>query len=155
MSLKRKLEGEVEIRASATDVVHDIYKSKPHHISQVASHILQGVDVHEGDCGNIDSRLVWRYTIEGKSFVAKTVLEEIDEERKILKYRIIEGDIMNDYKNFTATCEVVPKDGETCIAKWTFEYEKMNAGIPEPSALLDASLEVLKHIDDHHHGINK
>ncbi|KAL2929162.1 MLP-like protein 43 [Bienertia sinuspersici] len=155
MTLKRKLEGEVEIRASATDVVQDMFKSKPHHISHVASHILQGVDLHEGDHGNIGSKLVWRYTVDGKSFVAKSVLEEIDEERKIFKYRIIEGDLMNDYKSFTATCEVVPKDSETCIAKWTFEYEKLNAGIPEPSALLDTALEVLKHIDDNHHGINK
>ena len=83
------------------------------------------------------------------------MLEEIDEEKKFVKYRIVEGDLMNDYRNITGACHVTPKDNETCIAKLTFEYEKLHAGIPEPSALLDSWLEAFKHIDDHHHGVKK
>ncbi|KAL2924186.1 MLP-like protein 43 [Bienertia sinuspersici] len=85
---------------------------------------------------------------------AKTVLEEVDENKKFVKYRVIEGDL-NDYKTLTGARHVIPKDTEICIARWILEYEKLHAGIPEPTALLDAWLEAYNHIDDHHHGIKK
>ncbi|KAL2929155.1 MLP-like protein 43 [Bienertia sinuspersici] len=155
MTLRRKFEGEVEVRATAADVIHDIIKSKPHHVSHAASHFIQSVDLHEGDHGNIGSKTVWKYSLGGKPMVAKNVLEEIDEEKKYVKYRVIEGDLLNEYKTLTGACHVTPKDNGSCIAKWTLEYEKLHAGIPEPSALLDAWLQATKHIDDHHHGINE
>ncbi|KAL2929181.1 MLP-like protein 43 [Bienertia sinuspersici] len=155
MTLRRKLEGEAEIRATAADVLHDIIKSKPHNVSHAASHFIQRVDLHEGDHGNIGCKSIWKYTLGGKPMVAKTILEEIDEENKSVKYRVIEGDLMNDYKNFTGLFHVTPKDNETCIAKWTIEYEKLHAGVPEPTALLDSWLEACNHMDDHHHGIKK
>ncbi|KAL2929166.1 MLP-like protein 43 [Bienertia sinuspersici] len=155
MSLKRKLEGEAEIRATAADVLHDIIKSKPHHVSNSASHFIQGVDLHEGEHGNIGCKSIWKYSLGGQPYVVKLVLDEIDEEKKFVKYRAIEGDLMKEYKSITGACHVIPKDNETCIAKWIFEYEKMHPGIPEPTALLDSWIEASKHIDDHHHGIKK
>ncbi|KAL2929164.1 MLP-like protein 43 [Bienertia sinuspersici] len=129
MTLKRKLEGEVEIRATATDVLHEIVKSKPHHISHAASHFIQHVDLHEGDDGKVGSISIWKYTLGGKPMVAKTVLEEVDEEKKFVKYRVIEGDLMDDYKTLTGACHVIPKDTEICIARWILEYEKLHAAM--------------------------
>lgn len=75
----------------------------------------------------------------------------MNEEKKIVKYRIIEGDLLDEYKTLAGTCQVIPKDEENCIVRWTIEYEKLHSGIPEPSSLLDSWLEAAKHIDDHHH----
>ncbi|KAL2929169.1 MLP-like protein 43 [Bienertia sinuspersici] len=156
MSLKRKLEGEAEIRATGTDVIHDIINSKPHHVSNYASHFIQGVDLYEGEHGNIGCKSIWKYSLGGKPLVAKLVLDEIDEEKKFVKYRAIEDDLIKDqYKSITGACHIIPKDSEGCIVKWIFKYEKLHAGIPEPSTLLDSWLEASKHIDDHHHGIKK
>ncbi|KMT03093.1 hypothetical protein BVRB_8g196510 [Beta vulgaris subsp. vulgaris] len=155
MSLKRKLEGEVEIRESAADVLHDILSSKPHHVSHAASHFVQAVDLHEGDHGKVGCTTVWNYTLGGKSCVAKSILEEIDEEKKYVRYRVIEGDLLDEYKTLTGEFHVIPKDEKTSIGTWTLKYEKQHPGIPEPSELLDSWLAATKDLDDHHHGIKK
>lgn len=85
----------------------------------------------------------------------KCVIEEIHEEKKLVRQRVVEGDSLEEYKNLVGTCHVIAKDSETSIVRWMLEYEKMHAGIPEPSALLDACLEAAKDADDHHHGIKK
>ncbi|KAL2929193.1 MLP-like protein 34 [Bienertia sinuspersici] len=76
--------------------------------------------------------------LSGKPYVVTLVLDEIDEEKKFVKYRAIEGDLMKEYKRITGACHVIPKDSESCIVKWIFEYDKLHAGIPEPSTLLDS-----------------
>ncbi|KAL2929189.1 MLP-like protein 43 [Bienertia sinuspersici] len=155
MTLRRKLEGEAEIRATAADVLYDIIKCQLYHIPHAASDFIQSVDLLEGDHGKIGSKSVWNYTLGGKPYVIKSVLEEIDEEKKYVKYRGIEGDLMKEYKSITGACHVIPKDNETCIAKWIFEYEKLHPRIREPTALLESWIEAFKNIDEHYHGINK
>ncbi|XP_021750238.1 MLP-like protein 34 [Chenopodium quinoa] len=155
MSLKRKLEGEIEIRASAGDVYHEIYESKPHHVSHASPHFVESCDLHEGELGKPGSIIVWNHKIDGKPLRAKNIIEEIDKEKKLVRQRCFEGDLMNEYKTITGTCQVIPKDSETCIVKWIFEYEKLHPGVPEPTALLDNLLAAAKDIDDHHHGIKK
>ena len=63
MSLKRKIVGEVEIRATAADVLHDLLKQKPHDCSHVVPHFLHGVDLHDGEHGKIGSTFTWRHTV--------------------------------------------------------------------------------------------
>ncbi|KAL2929159.1 MLP-like protein 43 [Bienertia sinuspersici] len=156
MSLKRKLEGEIEIREGASDAFHDIYKSKPHHISNASPHILQSCELHRGEFGTPGAILTWNYTLgDGKARVCKTEIEKVDGENRLMRQKLIEGDLMDDYKSLVFICHVVPKDKETSIVKWILEYEKVHAGAPEPSALMDCLLALAKDIDDHHHGIKK
>ncbi|XP_057545653.1 MLP-like protein 43 [Amaranthus tricolor] len=155
MSLKRKLEGEIEIREAAGHVFHDMYKHTPHHLSHASPDFVQSCDLHEGQLGKPGSVVLWKYKLGGKPHTMKCVFEEIDEEKKLVKQRGIEGGVMEDYKSIVGTCHVIPKDKEVSIVKWTLEYEKKHAGIPEPTALLDACLLAAKHVDDHHHGIKQ
>ncbi|KMT03096.1 hypothetical protein BVRB_8g196540 [Beta vulgaris subsp. vulgaris] len=155
ISLKRKLEADIEIRATAADVHYEICSGKPHNISHAAPHFIQAVDLHEGDHGKVGSKCAWKYTLGGKPLVVKSVLEEIDEEKKLVKYRAIEGDMLDEYKTFCGTCQVIPKDEKNCIVKYIFEYEKLHSGVPEPTAWLDAWLAATIDMDDHHHGIKK
>ncbi|CAO2841932.1 unnamed protein product [Amaranthus hypochondriacus] len=156
-SIKRKLEGEIEIRATAGDVYHEIYESRPHHVSHAAPHFVQSCDLHEGELGKPGSVIAWKYktAASGKPLIAKNIIEEIDKEKKLVRQRCIEGDLLDDYKTITGICQVIPKDSETCIVKWGFEYEKLHPDSPEPTALLDALLAAAKDIDDHHHGVKK
>ncbi|XP_021723647.1 MLP-like protein 34 [Chenopodium quinoa] len=158
MSLKRKFEGEVEVREGAGDAFHDMYKSRPHHIKHAASNFVQSCDLHHGqDFGVPGSILSWNFTLDGKSSrSAKTEIEEIDEQKRLVRQKITEGDILDgQYKSMICTCHVEPKDKETCIVKWVIEYEKVHPNIPEPTSLMDALLNAAKDIDDHHHGIKK
>lgn len=79
------------------------------------------------------------------------MIEEIDNEKMLVRQRTIEGDLLDEYKTITGICEVIPKDKETSIVKWAFEYEKLHPAVPELSALLDTALAVAQHIDDHRH----
>ena len=61
--LKRRLEGEIEIRAAGGDAFHEILVNRPHHLTNVNPGLVQGCDLHEGTFGKQGSKICWRYTI--------------------------------------------------------------------------------------------
>ena len=63
MSLKRKLEGEIEIREAAGHVFHDMYKHTPHHLSHASPDFVQSCDLHEGQLGKPGSVVLWKYKL--------------------------------------------------------------------------------------------
>ncbi|KAK2967952.1 hypothetical protein RJ640_028818 [Escallonia rubra] len=70
-------------------------------------------------------------------------------ENKTVVYKLIEGDIMELYKSFTVILHVDTK-GENNLVTWTFEYEKMNEGIQDPTNIMDFLVKVTKDIETHH-----
>ncbi|KAJ8421975.1 hypothetical protein Cgig2_000645 [Carnegiea gigantea] len=149
--LKRRLEAEIEIRVAGGDAFHEILMSRPHHISNVHPEFVQDCEVHEGSFGKQGSKICWRYTLDGKACIAKQILELIDEENKMIRFNVIEGDLLKEYKYFVITFQVIAKDEEKCLVKWLFEYEKLHPGVPEPTTLMDAEIRLTKEIDEHHH----
>ncbi|KAJ4826530.1 hypothetical protein Tsubulata_032343 [Turnera subulata] len=122
MSLKGNLEAEVEL-------------CRPHHISNMTPEKIQGVDLHE----------------EGVPKNAKEVVEAIDDVNLSTTFKVIEGDLLTEYKDFKPTVKATPKaNGEGAIAHWHFEYEKLHEGIPDPHSLLEFTIHMTKDIDDHH-----
>ncbi|KAL9228160.1 hypothetical protein vseg_003770 [Gypsophila vaccaria] len=89
--------------------------------------------------------------VDGKPQTMKELVEVVDEENKMIKYKCLEGDLMKYYKNFDITLQVLPKDNENSTVRWTFEYEKIDPSFPDPTAELDALITIAKQIDDHHH----
>lgn len=59
-SLASKLERDVEIKAPASKF-HEIFKHRPHHISNHASDFVQGCELHEGEWGTVGSIMDWNY----------------------------------------------------------------------------------------------
>ena len=55
-----KVEADFEIKASQSQF-HDMVKHKPHHISNVSSDKIQGVDLHEGEWGTVGAVVFWNY----------------------------------------------------------------------------------------------
>ncbi|KMT06303.1 hypothetical protein BVRB_7g162260 [Beta vulgaris subsp. vulgaris] len=149
--LKRKLEGEIEIRVAGGDAFHELFQDRPHHICNIHPEFVHGCDLHDGAFGTAGSKICWNYTLDGKRQSAKQILELIDEENKIIKFKMLEGDLMEDYNTFVLTYHVIPEGKEISLVKWIFEYEKKHPGVPEPSSLMDALLGLAKEIDDHHH----
>ncbi|KAJ4840587.1 hypothetical protein Tsubulata_021422, partial [Turnera subulata] len=138
-SLKGTLEGEVEIKTDAT-IFHDVFSCRPHHISDMSPSKIQGVDLHDGDWGSEGTIICWSYRIEA-----------IDDENLFTKYRVIDGDILKDFKDFIITVKANPKpNGEGTLVHWHFEYEKLHEGIPDPHSLLEFVIHLSKEIDDHH-----
>ena len=62
-SIKRRLEGEIEIRVAGGDAFHEIFLSRPHHISNISSEFVQDCELHEGSFGKQGSKICWRLTV--------------------------------------------------------------------------------------------
>lgn len=58
---------------------------------------------------------------------------EVDEENKSVSFLALEGDVLKQYKSYKIILDVVPKDDRVCIAKWTWEYEKLTDNVPPPT----------------------
>ncbi|EYU33126.1 hypothetical protein MIMGU_mgv1a0195071mg, partial [Erythranthe guttata] len=67
---------------------------------------IQNCDLHDGQ---------W----DGKERVAKEIIEAIDEEKKSVTYKVIEGDLMELYKTFKLTVHV-DTSGDDNLVTWTF-----------------------------------
>ncbi|CAN0920912.1 MLP-like protein 28 [Linum grandiflorum] len=148
-----KLEAYVGVRVSA-DTFHDIFSGRPHHISNMAPQKIKACDVHEGDWGKPGTVICWDYFHDGEAKVAKEVIEDIDHVNRSTTFKVIEGDLMKDYKNFKLVVKATPQkkiDGEDwCLVHWILDYEKLKEETPEPFSLLEFVVHTSKDIDDHH-----
>ncbi|KAG6759527.1 hypothetical protein POTOM_036008 [Populus tomentosa] len=150
MTLFGKMEAEVEVKVSA-ETFHDIFSCRPHHISNMSPAKIQNVDLHEGEWGKPGTVICWSYVHDGVAKTAKEVIEAIDDEKLSTTFKVIEGDmITTEYKSFTAIVQATPKGEGSCLAHWTFEYEKLNENVPDPQTLLQFWIHCLKDIEDHH-----
>ncbi|XP_074307355.1 MLP-like protein 31 [Silene latifolia] len=144
-----KFEVEVDIAACGGDVFHEIFSTRPHHIATMSPSNIHGCDVHEGDFGKVGSIIFWDYTLDGKKCVAKELIEEIDEEKQLVRFKIIDGDLLKEFKSFTLTVHVLPR-GELTGVKWISEFEKIDESVPYPTKLIDFCIAVTKDIETHH-----
>ncbi|CAK9318403.1 unnamed protein product [Citrullus colocynthis] len=147
MGLRRKVEKDVPIRASAAKF-HEMFHKKPHHISKAASGKIHGVDLLEGEWGKVGSIICWRYFHGGKPRVTKEIIEEVDEENNSITFKVIGGDITEEYKDFRIKIQCIPKNRGS-IVHWTLEYEKLHDEIPDSYNLLQFCVSVSKDIDVH------
>ncbi|AEE35121.1 MLP-like protein 28 [Arabidopsis thaliana] len=148
-SLVGKLETDVEIKASA-DKFHHMFAGKPHHVSKASPGNIQGCDLHEGDWGTVGSIVFWNYVHDGEAKVAKERIEAVEPDKNLITFRVIEGDLMKEYKSFLLTIQVTPKPGGPgSIVHWHLEYEKISEEVAHPETLLQFCVEVSKEIDEH------
>ncbi|XP_055812624.1 kirola-like [Solanum dulcamara] len=148
MGLKSVLSAKLEIKANK-DVLHDIFTHKPHHVSTMSPLHVQDCELLQGTFGTVGSKIIWKYTLEGKKRISKQVIEDIDHEKKVLVLKEFEGDLVDEYDNWKIILHIEPK-GEIDLVCWTMEYERPNENAPELINLLDFMVGMTKAIDDHH-----
>ncbi|PON48630.1 Major latex protein domain containing protein [Parasponia andersonii] len=145
-----KLETDVEIKASA-EQFHNMFRHKPHHVAHASSEKIQGCELHEGEWGKVGSVVYWNYFHEGKAKVAKEIVEAIDEEKNLITFKVIEGDLMEHYKSIKFTIQATPKsEGQLgSVIHWTIEYEKHHDEILDPHSMLEFATELTKDLENH------
>ncbi|XP_051144165.1 MLP-like protein 34 [Andrographis paniculata] len=148
MGLKGKLVAEKEIRCHG-DIFHDLFKHKPHEISKITPDHVHSCDVHEGQFGTVGSVLSWDFTNDGKKESLKVVIGEIDEEKKLVKFNVAEGEILEKYKEFVSAIHVDTK-GDDHVVTWTLQYEKVREDVPDPISYLELAINIIKDIEAHH-----
>ncbi|CAA7059385.1 unnamed protein product [Microthlaspi erraticum] len=81
----------------------------------------EAVSVHPDDPKSKSSIQIWNFIVDGA---------DQGEENKLVSFSALEGDVLKLYK---IKLDVVPKDDGVCIAKWTWEYKKLNDDVPPPT----------------------
>ncbi|KAL1209491.1 MLP-like protein 28 [Cardamine amara subsp. amara] len=148
-SLVEKLKIEVEIEASA-EKFHHMFATKPHHVSKATPGNIQSCDLHEGEWGQVGSIIFWNYVHDGVAKVLKERIEELEPEKNLITFRVLEGDLLKEYKSFLIRIQVTPKLGEPgSIVHWHVEYEKISDEVAHPETLLQFFVEISKEIDEH------
>jgi hypothetical protein len=87
--------------------------------------------------------------IDGQAKVAKEKIEAIDDTNKSITFKVIEGDLLQEYKSFKMVVRATPK-GEDSLVRWSLEYKKLKEDVPEPKTLLQLLIDVCKDIGTHH-----
>ncbi|CAH2066656.1 unnamed protein product [Thlaspi arvense] len=88
--------------------------------------------------------------MNGEAKVAKERIEAVEPEKNLIKFKLIEGDLMKEYKSFVFTLQVTPKHGGLgSIVHWHFEYEKISEEVAHPETLLQLVIDMSKEIDEH------
>ncbi|KAK8529201.1 hypothetical protein V6N13_102132 [Hibiscus sabdariffa] len=148
-ALTGKLEADVEIKASP-EQFHDMFANKPHHMHHACNDKVQGCDLHEGEWGKVGTIVNWNYVLDGKAKQTKEVIEAVDPDKKLIIFRVIEGDLMDEYNNFLISIQVSPKsEGGGSVVHLTLEYEKLHQGIDHPHTMRQYMKDVSKDIDAH------
>ncbi|XP_050232666.1 MLP-like protein 28 [Mercurialis annua] len=147
MALVGKLEGDVAIKAPA-EQFHNVFSCRPHHVN-VMSPNVQSVDLHEGEWGKPSTVICWNYTHDGVPKYAKEIIEKIDDVNLSTTFKVIEGDVLKEYKEFRFIVKATPKEGGGSLVHWTLAYEKLHEAIPDPHSLLDLGLLTSKDVCSH------
>jgi Pathogenesis-related protein Bet v 1 family len=113
----------------------------------------KSIRILEGDGKSVGSVRLVNYA-PGTPVVtfAKERVEAVEEENMMVSYNVIEGEILDLYKNFKATLQVAPKgegEGEGSLAKWTLQYDKASSEVPEPELIKEAAIKTFNALDAH------
>lgn len=87
-------------------------------------------------------------TKDGEAKVGKQKVEAIDPVNNSITLKLIEGDVLKQYKSFVSKIQATPK-GNGSVVHWTFEYEKLNQSVGHPETLLDLAVQMSKDIDSY------
>ncbi|XP_051113834.1 kirola-like [Andrographis paniculata] len=142
-----KLVAQVAFKAGG-DVFHYLMAKRPQHLANVTPGKIQSCDVLQGSYGTDGSVIQWKYTLDGKEETAKQALQDIDEEKKTVTYKMLEGELLQLYKNMIIIFHVETKNGVDFIT-WTITYELISADTPHPLSLIKFFIEFTKEIETH------
>ncbi|CAH8257775.1 unnamed protein product [Arabidopsis lyrata] len=149
-SLVGKLETEVEIKASAGKFHHMFagdHTMSPKQLQikfmDVSCTKATGAKSALSSSGNT-------FMANGKLTVAKNRIDAVDPEKNLITFKVLEGDLMKEYKSFAFTIQVTPKQGAPgSIVHWHLDYEKISEEVAHPETLLQFCVEISKEIDEH------
>ncbi|EOA22129.1 hypothetical protein CARUB_v10002687mg [Capsella rubella] len=149
-SLLGDVEVEVEIKSPAVKF-YQVYAGRPNHVAKATSTKVQACDLLEGDWGTVGSIVNWNYVYAGKAKVAKERIELVEPEKNLIKFRVIEGDVLALYKSFLITIQATTakEGGVGSVVKWHLEYERNDENVPHPENYLPFLAEMTKEIDEH------
>ncbi|KAF8109971.1 hypothetical protein N665_0089s0089 [Sinapis alba] len=147
-SLQGEVEADIEIKAPATKFFH-VLAVTPQDVSEANPENVQGCSVQRGEMGRVGTVITWNYVLDGKLQVGTERVEAVDPKKNMIKKRMIEGDLMKDFKSFLFTVQVTPKQGGPGgVVKLNMAYEKIDENVADPENFLQMGVKMFKDIDE-------
>ncbi|KAL8472722.1 hypothetical protein ACS0TY_029811 [Phlomoides rotata] len=120
----------VAIKSSA-EKFYNFFKYDMSDVVKVFPAAFTGVELLEGEEGNVGCVKQWNYIIGGIPMTVKVKMEAIDDTGKSITWGVIEGDLMLLYKSFKAILNA--SEGSV---EWRIEYERATLITPPPEEYL-------------------
>ncbi|XP_010477597.1 PREDICTED: MLP-like protein 31 [Camelina sativa] len=147
-SLEGKVEADVSIKASAKKF-HQMLAGRPQDLAKATPDRVKGCTCREGEFGKVGSVIVWNYVLDGQPMVAKERIEAVDEEKNLLVLRVIDGDMMKEFKSFLITIQAIPNiRGPGSVVSCHFKYERIEEKVAHPENLLALFVKTCKDMDE-------
>jgi hypothetical protein len=84
---------------------------------------------------------------------AKEKVEVADDEKKVVSYSVVDGELVSFYTNFRVTVQVTPttKDGADAgaVVNWTMVFDKTSEQVPEPDVIKETAAITFHSLDDY------
>ncbi|KAH0902086.1 hypothetical protein HID58_041589, partial [Brassica napus] len=124
------------------------WRNENHVFPDAIGHHIQGVTIHDGEWDSHGAIKTWNYTCDGKPEVFKE-RREIDDEKKAVTFRGLEGHVMEQLKVYDVVFEFIPQSEDGCVCKITMIWEKRNDDFPEPSNYMKFVKSMAADMDHH------
>ncbi|KAJ1271403.1 hypothetical protein BS78_06G125800 [Paspalum vaginatum] len=113
----------------------------------------KSIETVEGDGKSAGTVRVLKYTdaVPMLKF-AKEKLELADDENKVVSYSVVDGELVEFYKNLKITLKVSPaKEGEAgaAVVNWAMEFDKASDQVPDPDVIKETATKTFHDLDDY------
>uniref|UniRef100_A0A0E0KRL5 Bet v I/Major latex protein domain-containing protein n=1 Tax=Oryza punctata TaxID=4537 RepID=A0A0E0KRL5_ORYPU len=157
-----KVELVVEVKSPA-DKLWTALRDSTELFPKIFPEQYKSIETVEGDGKSAGTVRLVKYT-EGVPMVtfAKEKVEVADDEKKVVSYSVVDGELVSFYKNFRVTLQVTPKggaareDGATAAAaadgavvSWTMDFDKASEQVPDPDVIKETAAKTFHDLDDY------
>ena len=83
---------------------------------------------------------------------AKEKVEVADDEKKVVSYSVVDGELVSFYTNFRVTVQVTPsaKEGEAgAVVNWTMDFDKASEQVPDPDVVKETAAKTFHDLDEY------
>ncbi|KAL2920975.1 MLP-like protein 43 [Bienertia sinuspersici] len=123
MGIKGKFEVEFDMNCNA-DILFELFTHRQQILCDISPSDVHGCELHEGEFGKVGSVIKWNFMLDGQQHFGKELTEEIDEEKKLVRFKALEGDILNEFPSLTTMIQMIPKEESV-------KRDKMDCGVRE------------------------
>ena len=150
-----KVELVVEVKSPA-DKLWTALRDSTELFPKIFPEQYKSIETVEGDGKSAGTVRLLKYT-EGVPMVtfAKEKVEVADDEKKVVSYSVVDGELVSFYKNFRVTLQVTPKGGaaapaaDGAVVSWIMDFDKASEEVPDPDVIKETAAKTFHDLDDY------
>ncbi|KAM0912134.1 hypothetical protein ACQ4PT_013008 [Festuca glaucescens] len=146
-----KVELVVEVKSSA-DKLWTALRDSTELFPKIFPEQYKSIETVEGDGKSAGTVRLLKYA-EGVPLVtfAREKVEVADDEKKVVSYSVVDGELVSFYTNFRVTVQVTPstKEGAGAVVSWTMNFDKASEQVPEPDVIKETADMTFHGLDEY------